>query len=113
MNNIEVSEQTKKVMILAFRDRLDSFNAAGARKQIDSVLETGATNYAVDLSELDFMDSAGIAVLINLLKRTRMQGGTVKLVRPTSPTSLRILHLTKFDRLFEMYDTVDEVVNSF
>ncbi len=113
MNNIQVSEQTKRVMVLAFKDRLDSFNSASARKQIDTVLESGAANYAVDLSELDFMDSAGIAVLINLLKRTRMIGGTVKLVRPTSPTSLRILHLTKFDRLFEMYDTVDEAVDSF
>ncbi|MFK7801784.1 MAG: STAS domain-containing protein [Anaerolineae bacterium] len=113
MSNIQVSEKTKRVKVLAFRDRLDAFNASSTRAEIDLVLEEGVANYVVDLLDLDFMDSAGIAVLINLLKRARQLGGTVKLVRPTSPSSLRILHLTKFDRLFEMFDTADAAVNSF
>jgi len=113
MSNIQVSEQTKRVKIITFRDRLDAFNASAARAEIDKVLQDGVSNYVVDLLDLDFMDSAGIAVLINLLKRARLVGGTVKLVRPTSASSLRILHLTKFDRLFDMFDTAEEAAQSF
>ena len=113
MNNIQVSEQLKRVTILTLRDRLDAFNASTAREQVDQLLQGGATHFAVDLSEITFMDSAGIAVLVNLLKRTRQIGGGVKLVRSTNPAALRLLQLTKFDQIFEMFDTAEEAVKAF
>jgi anti-sigma B factor antagonist len=113
MNNIQVSEQVKRVKILTLSGRLDASNSASTRAEIDVVMQDGAINFIVDLRELTFMDSAGIAVLINLLKRARLLDGAVKLVRPSSPAPIRILHLTKFDRLFEMFDTVDDAFESF
>lgn len=113
MSNLEIFEQTKRITILAFTDRLDAFSAADTREKIDNLLDGGAVNFVIDLREVSFMDSAGVAVLVNLLKRARQVGGDVKLVEPTSQMTIRILRLTKFDKVFEMFATAEEAANSF
>ncbi|MFT5193298.1 MAG: anti-anti-sigma factor [Cellvibrionaceae bacterium] len=71
MNNMQINEQTKRVTILTMVDRLDAFNSSSTRAEIDGLIKNGATNFVIDLIDLAFMDSAGIAVLINLFKRVR------------------------------------------
>ena len=74
MGNLQVVEQTKRIVVLTFSDRLDAFNAPNARAEIDGLLADGAVNFVVDLTEVSFMDSAGVAVMVNLLKRSRQAG---------------------------------------
>jgi len=113
MSNLQISEQTRRVTILTFSDKLDAFYAPEARQQINHLWEAGARCFVVNLSDVAFMDSAGIAVLVNLLKRVREQNGAIKLVRPQNPSALRLLRLTKFDQIFEMFDTLNDAVESF
>lgn len=113
MSGIKILEETKRITIISFEERLDAFNAPAARKEIEAAVAQGATNFVVNLRNVPFMDSAGVAVLVNLLKQSRQGGGDVKLVSPTNPTAMRILKLTKFDRVFEMYETVAEATGSF
>jgi anti-anti-sigma factor len=50
------------------------------------------------------MDSAGMAVLVSLLRRSRQAGGSVKLIWPRSEAVRRTLQLTQFDRIFEFVE---------
>jgi anti-anti-sigma regulatory factor len=54
-----------------------------------------------------------MAVLVNALKRARKSGGDVKLVWPQIEGARRILHLTKFDRIFEMATNADDATKLF
>ena len=81
--------------------RVDAFAAPTLRAELDRLFEAGKTSFLVDLSETPFMDSAGMAVLISLLRRSRQSGGDVKLIRPKYDPVMRILQLTRFDRVFE------------
>jgi anti-sigma B factor antagonist len=81
--------------------RVDAFAAPTLRGELDILFQSGKTHFIVDLSETPFMDSAGMAVLISLLRRSRQVGGDVKLIRPKSEPVMRILQLTRFDRVFE------------
>ena len=113
MSGMNIVEQTKRITIITFDERLDAFNAPAARKEIDTAMENGAVNFVVNLKDVPFMDSAGVAVLVNLLKQSRQVGGDVRLVAPANPTAMRILKLTKFDRVFAMFETVEEAAESF
>lgn len=62
---------------------------------------------------MDFMDSAGMAALVSLLKQARQVGGNVVLVRPTNPATYRILTLTRFDQVFMMAETVKDALIMF
>ena len=81
--------------------------------RLDELLESGAQRFVLDLSEVPFLDSAGMAVLVSLLKRARQGGGDVRLVWPAEEGARRILRLTKFDRVFSMADSVAMALSDF
>lgn len=103
--SIQVTEHITRIAIVAPIERVDAFSAPALRAELDKVLETGIHRIIIDLSAVPFLDSAGMAVLVSLLKRTRSMGGDCKLVWPHAEGARRILHLTKFDRVFDMADT--------
>ena len=62
---------------------------------------------AIDLSELQSIDSSGLAALINLVTRARVAEGQVVLVAPP-PFVAGIFNVTRLDTWFDICDTVEE-----
>lgn len=100
-------EHIVQVEILALTGRLDAFNVRVLRDTQDKLLGNGGKYFVVDLSDVTFMDSAGLSGLVSLLKRARQAGGEAVLVSPTEPAAYRILTLTSFDRVFKLVNSVD------
>ncbi|MGC8781636.1 MAG: STAS domain-containing protein [Anaerolineae bacterium] len=109
--NIEVSMYS--IAIVAVRDRIDAFSAPELRNRLDQLLAEGITRFVLDLSEVPFLDSAGMAVLVGLLKRARAVEGDVRLVWPKKEEARRILKLTRFDRVFEIAETREAALKGF
>lgn len=63
----------------------------------DQVIERGVTRLIVDGSEMRFMDSSGIHLLLTLQRRLAPVGGTVSVVNPTAPVA-RVLQVAGLDR---------------
>lgn len=108
---INVREHVIRIQIIQIQGRLEAFTVGRLREQQDALIEAGANRFAVDLSATVFMDSAGMAALVSLLKRARQAGGEVALVKPTDEAAYRILMLTRFDQVFTMKDSIDEAIN--
>jgi anti-anti-sigma factor len=96
--------------LVAIDGRLDAHSVPQAREQLDGCIASGASRLVVDLSDVSFLDSAGLAMLVTVLKRARQEGGDVKLVWPTSENTQRILRLTRFDRVFEIAHTAEQAL---
>jgi len=99
--NIVINEHVQRTVTVAPQDRLDAFSAPVLRAQLDQLIESGVSDFIIDLSQTPFMDSAGMAALVSLLRRCRQIGGRVRLVWPRSEPVRRTLQLTQFDRIFE------------
>lgn len=108
-----IREHILRVVIVAPQERIDAANAPDLRKQLSDLVDGGANHFVIDLSEVPFMDSSGMAVLVSILKRARQAGGDVKLVWPRVEAARRILNLTKFDRVFDIADTAEAAVQRF
>ena len=65
----------------------------------------------IDMSEVPFVDSAGLGALIGGIRRAREAGGDVA-VCCNRPTLTRLLHTTGFDRIVTVTETVDEAARS-
>lgn len=65
----------------------------------------------IDMSEVPFVDSAGLGALIGGIRRAREAGGDVA-VCCNRPTLVRLLHTTGFDRIVTVTDTVAEAAAS-
>ena len=87
-------------------DRLDALEAAPLRGILDGHIQLGKSRILVDLSNVDFIDSAGLAALVKYMKDARSMGGDLRLVAPTHPDALRVFELTRFDKVFTMYDSM-------
>jgi anti-sigma B factor antagonist len=62
----------------------------------------GTSDIIVDLSHVDFVDSAGVSVLVSLFKAARARDRQVKFVSDR-PGVVSILELIKLDQIFDIY----------
>jgi anti-anti-sigma factor len=108
-----LSEHIVRINIVSPKGRVDAFCAPALREELNHLLAKGENKFLIDLSAVSFLDSAGMAVLVSLLKSARQAGGDVKLVLPVEEAARRILRLTRFDRVFEVADTVEAALSNF
>jgi len=78
---------------------LDVSTAPQLRDELVRVSTEGAQLVTVDLTDLAFIDSTGLSVLINALKHLRRQGGDMALRSP-SPSTRRVLEITGLTEVF-------------
>jgi anti-sigma B factor antagonist len=74
---------------LALAGELDSSNAQRLEAAVAPIVEQGPERVVLDLSELRFMDSAGISVLVRLAAEVQ----TVE-IRDPSPIVRRVIEVT-------------------
>jgi len=65
----------------------------------------------IDMSEVPFVDSAGLGALIGGIRRAREAGSDVA-VACNRPTLVRLLHTTGFDRIVTVAETVEEAARA-
>ena len=64
----------------------------------------------VDLEKVNYIDSSGLATLVEILKRTKSQGGSLGL-SGLSDKVKSLFEITKLDKLFTIVRTQDEAVS--
>jgi anti-sigma B factor antagonist len=84
---------------LLLSGELDQRTAPALRTDTDALLAEQPRSIVVDVSDLDFIDSTGVAVLVSLFKRARDYGGEV-VVTGASDQPLAIFRLLRLDRVF-------------
>ena len=82
------------------------FNELEARMNIDRPC------IVLDCSKVREMDRFAIHMLLCCLEEAMKRDGDVKLAA-VSPSAREALEMTRVDRLFEMYETETDAVNSF
>lgn len=79
--------------LIALRGELDLANAETARAELRTALDLDDAPILVDLRELEFIDSAGIAVLVGTLHRDAV-AHRLRFLRSEAPAVARVLRLT-------------------
>ena len=94
----------RHTVIITPTARLDTLSAPHFRRQFEEHLQSGTTHFIVDLSATPGIDGAGMAALVSLFTRSRRAGGTVKLIKSSTPAIERMLRLTQLDHFFDVID---------
>jgi anti-anti-sigma factor len=102
---VVVQGRTASAEVLSLIGQLDISSVGRLVSQASDAIRGGATRLILDLAGLEFVDSAGLAGLLNVLRRADRAGGGMVLVHV--PTDLqRVLALTRLDREFSFADTL-------
>lgn len=75
----------------------------------DGHIAEGTLKCIVDISQLRYINSSGIGILITLLTKFRNKGGEVCLLKPSENVE-KLLIITKLNAIFSVADTMDEAV---
>jgi anti-sigma B factor antagonist len=99
------------VIVLQFHGDLDSMGTHTVEAQFDAALDGVKSDVVVDMADVGFISSAGMAMLLVRGKKIRQRGGSL-LLAGASTRVLEVLSLAGFHELFNIYPTVDEAVAS-
>ncbi len=81
------------VLLIKLCGEVDHHSAKPIREDIDRELfYYRAATVIIDLSEISFMDSAGLGLILGRYTRTKELGGSLRLLNPT-PDIVRLLEL--------------------
>lgn len=96
------------VKILAVQGRLDSTSVGAFRERFnEETLEDDVV--ILDFSGLDYLDSSGLATLVNLYKNMQSRSGRLAMCG-LSENVMRVVRFTKLDRVFTLADTREQAL---
>lgn len=89
--------------VLTVAGEADLYTAPELKEELLGVIEAGASNVIVDLTDASFVDSTTLGVLISAVKRLQPQGGEVPVV-VSDPNIRKVFEITLLDRVFPLFD---------
>ncbi len=109
--NISSKAVNSSVSIVSLNGALNARSAEEAKQTFRNLAERGVARVIVDLREVPFIDSSGLAALVSGLKTMGGEAANLKLAAPQSQARL-LFELTMFDRVFEIHDSVEDALSS-
>ncbi len=104
------SEKIKgKVLVLKPEGRLDSNTINAAETEMFGFLETGETRVVLDLSNLDYISSSGLRLVLMMGKRLGFKGGKLALCG-LKPHIREVFEISGFISILTVVDTRAEAV---
>ena len=93
--------------LVALAGEADVPNSGALRELLDAEVAKEPSTLVIDLSELRFMDSSALHVILRANRTMDRQGGVLALAGPRDPVA-KMLRLTAADQLLPVYATVAE-----
>jgi anti-sigma B factor antagonist len=109
--DLELETSTRgDASVLTLRGEIDVYTAPRLRQAIVDLVDGGASRIVVDMEKVDFLDSTGLGVLVDGMKRVKSRDGSLAIVA-TQDKILKIFDITGLNRAFSLHSSVDEAVN--
>ncbi len=94
-----VQAQSGDVVIVKLAGRLDGSNAHTVEQSFAGVLDSGASRLAIDLSDLEYVSSAGLRVLLIVANRIQHANGKVAVFGLNGGVRA-VFSISRFDTIF-------------
>ena len=103
---------SRPVVVMQLPERLKLGEVQNFLREVEPLLKADRPRLVFDFSDVHQIDSAGVDMLLHCLEQVMKRDGDLKLAA-VAPTSAVILELTRVDRLFEVFETAADAVESF
>ena len=76
-------------------------DANAMRKTLNTFIDNGQMSFLIDLSQVDYIDSTGLGMLISVRKQAMLSGGSVRL-KGLNGLVKELFELTRLTKVFEI-----------
>ncbi|MDA8372545.1 MAG: STAS domain-containing protein [Nocardiopsaceae bacterium] len=98
-------------VIVGVQGDLDIATAGDLQDHVASAVDTHGPWLILDLSELEFMDSSGLNIIINTYRSVKERGGSLALAAPNERVT-KVIRLVGLHRQVPVHMTVPAAVNA-
>ncbi len=113
MRELFIEEEFREdIIILKLSGIIDSGTSQILEKRFQDMIDLSRVSIIVDMSEVDYVASAGWGIFISEIKEIRGKGGDLKLFGMKSEVR-EVFDLLEFDTLLTPYQTKEEALGSF
>jgi len=106
LNEESLDEQTH---LIAVRGEVHVSTAPEFSERLNDAIAKGMTGVVIDMTDVEFIDSTGLSVLLNALRRVTRQQGSLALA-VSNPTVLRLFEITRLDSTFDIAPDRDAAI---
>jgi anti-sigma B factor antagonist len=78
----------------------------------DKVLKDKSGKVLINLQKVEYIDSSGLATLVEILKNIKSYGGKLRLSNLSNKVK-SLFEITKLEKLFDIFDSHDEALKNF
>jgi anti-sigma B factor antagonist len=107
--HISVERLPAPAALFVLSGEADLHRAPELRNAMSAVIDDGITDLIVDLSEVTFIDSMTLGVLLGAMKRVKPGGGRLCVVVQDANIR-RIFEITLLDRVFAVFDDREQAL---
>ena len=106
------STEKGKALILYFSGKITSDNIFDLNQKIKDIFHEEIYNVILYLSELEYINSTGIAMLLTIAKTVEQNSGRLILTRPTEFVQ-DLFDMTDLSGRFEFSDDLETAIDNF
>lgn len=108
-----VKFETKSGLTVCHIDgEVDINSSPDIKKSFDKLISKKTPKIVINLSKVAYVDSSGLATLVEILKGMRTYGGRIRLAS-LSPKIKSLFEITKLEKLFEIMGSEEEAIANF
>jgi len=104
-----IKENRTDMLFLYLQGRLDNNNAQSLEDNLVKLIDDGARQLIIDCSQVEYINNAGLRVLLNVARRILNVDGRIALHSPSQPAK-EIFDKTGFSMVSRIYDTREEAI---
>ncbi len=97
--------------VLRFTGLLDAFSEPSFRKVVGKCIEEGPKNIILDFSSIDFIDSSGLGILVQMAKKSQANGGSLQIV--SNPRVKQTVKLVRLEQLLSLKPSIEAALEEF
>lgn len=105
-------EQNNGIQVIALEGEVDMHQSPELRAKINELLKANATKLCFDLKKVKYMDSSGIATLVEAMQKLHDTKGELRLASIPKPI-YSIFEIAKLDMVFNIYPDVEAALEGF
>ena len=100
------------ISVVSVSGSVDALTAAELAGVIAEQIADGHVNLVVDLTNVEFMSSAGLRTLLGAVKETRSNGGDLR-IASTNPGIDKVLKMSGFHNIAKVFTSSTDALSSF
>jgi anti-sigma B factor antagonist len=101
-----------EVMVLDLSGEINITTSPDVRKCFDKLIKEQKKKILLNFEQVGYIDSSGLATLVEMLQRMKRFGGTLRLVNLSEKVK-GLFEITKLDRLFGIFSSEEEALKDF